>query len=110
MAQNDLIETLENAEYPIDLCHSKIDELVPYANVPDVNANTFAYTAAGNYCVGQVGIGFIVTYDASLYVIKEKHEDGGGTSQKGRKCSGTEYSSFPFRELLFLSRSQALSL
>jgi len=93
---------------------------VPYANVPDVNANpsylsllavpSIAYTAAGNYCVGQVGIGFIVTYDASLYVIKEKHEDGGGTSQKGRKCSGTEYSSFPFRELLFLSRSQALSL
>ena len=94
MAQNDLIETLENAEYPIDLCHSKVDELVPYANVPDVNANPLYlsvltvppidHTAAGNYCVGQVGIGFIVTYDASLYAIEEKHGDGGGTSQKGK--------------------------
>eukprot|EP00978_Attheya_sp_CCMP212_P043543 scaffold286198_cov55-Attheya_sp.AAC.2 len=95
MAQNDLIETLETAEYPIDLCHSTADELVSYANVPDVNANPtylsllpvppVEHTVAGNYCLGKVGIGFIVTYDASLYVIEEKHGDGGGTSPKGKK-------------------------
>ena len=83
MAQNDLIETLQTAEYPIHLFHGVADELVSYANLPDVNANpylslrtlpeSFDHTYTGNVCVGQVGIGFIVTYDASLYAIEEKH-------------------------------------
>jgi hypothetical protein len=94
MAQNDLIETLQTAEYPIHLFHGVADELVSYANLPDVNASpylslrtlpgSFDHTYTGNVCVGQVGIGFIVTYDASLYAIEEKHGDGGGTSQKGK--------------------------
>jgi hypothetical protein len=37
--QNDLIDVLRNAKYPVNICHSSEDEIVSYENVPDDRLN-----------------------------------------------------------------------
>jgi hypothetical protein len=85
LAQNDLIETLETADYPIEICHSVDDELSLYANVPNVTSNPnltliqitdgLLHKKAATACFG-VGFSFLANYNASLFVIKDKHVPG----------------------------------
>lgn len=39
LQENDLVDVLESAPYPISLCHSSEDTLVSFDNVPDLSAN-----------------------------------------------------------------------
>ena len=82
MAENDLIETLETAEYPIEICHGTDDSLSAYANVPDGDKNPFLtvitlegldHAGAGEVCLGGRGVAFLAEYDPSMYTFEDKH-------------------------------------
>ena len=51
LQDNDLTETLITATFPITICHSPMDELISFKNVPDVTRNSFlSYVpATGNH-------------------------------------------------------------
>jgi pimeloyl-ACP methyl ester carboxylesterase len=59
--ENDLIEMLEaQVDFPVEVCHSPDDDVVPYANVPDFSSNpnlglvpgvTGSHLEAGEYCI-----------------------------------------------------------
>jgi len=51
LIKNDVSDILLNADYPVKLCHSPDDELVPYEHVPDVlqNQNLTLVKKAGDH-------------------------------------------------------------
>ena len=63
LKENDLYETIVNAQYPIDFCHSTNDEIIFYENLPDTavfNSNPYLtllsplstdHTSAGVTCL-----------------------------------------------------------
>jgi hypothetical protein len=88
LQENDLIATLNNVTYPVDVCHSPDDELVHFENAPDFDANPFvSYVAAsgshndaGGSCILTamlfgVGVDFVTFEPPAL------HSEGGCVGQ-----------------------------
>jgi hypothetical protein len=86
--QNSLVDVVQNVEYPVDLCHSRDDELVSYKNVPDVSLNpdylsvtevSGPHSQAGLNCIRE-NLGYLMTPVFSDYVPKSEHSDVGCSS------------------------------
>jgi len=86
LKQNDLTETVENVQYPVVICHSVNDELVPFSHVPDVTKNPFLILkeletthndSIFSCLIDQI---FLLSTDLSRFASPPKHLEGG--------CSG----------------------
>jgi hypothetical protein len=85
MIQSGLIDVLQNVKYPVDLCHSRDDELVSYKNVPDKSVNpdylsvttkNGSHLEASASCFATMLSKFILP-EFSDYVAESKHSDVG---------------------------------
>jgi len=87
LLQNDLIDVLLQADYPIDICHSVNDYLVTFDNVPDVSLNpnlslstkTAPHTEAGFECQTD-NVLYLVSVAVQNFIPEDKHSDSGSCS------------------------------
>jgi hypothetical protein len=84
LKENDLTVLLETTPFPVRLCHSREDEIVDFANLPDFDANVLlefleassTHREAANPCVLQA-ILFMLGSDFQDYQVKAKHTNEG---------------------------------
>lgn len=94
MLQNSLRESLYEVKYPVALCHSQSDELVTYANLPDISQNPNYlslqqvlgdHVAAGEACISN-DILYLLSTTFQQYVIVDKHSENGSCGPTTSPC------------------------